>query len=140
MADEKKGDFMEKTIKFNVVFGVTAGYEGLQSPDQVNLGEVMAKAAAAWQEAAAAEFAKSGLYISAVAAPAAAVYHTDWGCPVGGEIAVSFEGTANPQFVNDIDMWKHAVIRVVTEVKTKLKQSTTTLEFSEVNDFYYITD
>ena len=44
--------------------------------------------------------------------------------------------TANPQFVNDISVWKNTVIELVTTMKTRLQQSTVTIEFCETDVIY----
>ena len=126
-----------KSLKFNLVVGIEAGY----GHDMAGVTEVEAvnKVAALWQQLAAEEFNNSGIYVSAVVKPAAAVYHTDWGCPVGGEAVVEIAGAANPQFVQDLDAWKEAVIRLAQKLKIELKQTTLSIEFSEI-DFVYLAD
>ena len=126
-----------KSRKFLIVAGVEAGYghdvAGVASDEAVN------KVAALWQQLAAEEFEESGIYIAAVVKPAAVVYHADWGCPVGGEAVVELAGAANPQFTKDLDEWQEAVIRLAKKLKVKLKQSTLSIEFSEI-DFVYLAD
>jgi len=83
---------MAKTIKFSVVVGVVAGYgHNNEVENAVNI------VAEAWQKAAADYFATTGIYPSGVVTPGKVVYHTDWGCPVGGEVVAVVSGSANPQ-------------------------------------------
>jgi len=127
---------MHKTIKFSAVIGVNAGY-GHNNEGEQDAVSIVGKV---WQDAAKEVFSADGVYISAVCEPSKTVYNTDWGCPVGGELTVAVYSTANPAFVQDIEAWKQAVIRVVKIVKTQLHQSTVAIEFCEVNDFIYLTD
>jgi len=128
---------MAKTVKFFATFGVVAGYHHENGVTPATAADMVAEA---WQEAAADHFAAAGIYISAVVEPSKTVYHTDWGCPVGGEVTATVSGTANPAFVQDMAAWKQAVLTVVKAVKAKLQQSTVAVEFVEVNDFVYLAD
>ena len=127
---------MAKTIKFSVVVGVVAGY-GHNNEVESDATEIVAKV---WQKAAAEYFAATNIYVSGVVTPGKVVYHTDWGCPVGGEVVAVVSGSANPQFTEDLEAWKQAVIAVAKAVKTELKQSTISVEFQEVEDFVYLND
>jgi len=128
---------MKKTTSFRIVAGVAPGYyhelAGVAEP------ELVAKVASLWQQLAAEEFKNSNIYITAVVSPAAVVYHQDWGCPVGGESVVKIEGSANPQFIENMDEYKNTVKRVALALKKELKQSTLSIEFWE-SEFVYLTD
>jgi hypothetical protein len=89
-----------------------------------------------WQEAAANTMATTGIYVSGVVQASACLYHTDWGCPVGGEPTFTVEGSRNPQFCPDESVWVEAVLAVVSAVKQHYQQSTVTVEFSEVKQVY----
>lgn len=128
---------MAKTISFRIVCGVAAGYHhnlsGVADKELVN------KVAKLWQEIAAEELNKNGSYVSAVAQPGSVIYHTDWGCPEGGESVVVISGSANPEFNKDLDAWKATVVKLAKELKKALSQSTLSVEFFE-SDFVYLTD
>jgi hypothetical protein len=126
---------MKKTVKFNCIVGINEGYGHFN--DRTQAREIVA---AVWQKAAAEIFEKNGVYISAVVVDSLTVYHTDWGCPSGGEATANVSGEANPSFVNDFEAWKQAVIEVVKLVKKELKQSTVAVSFQEVEEFVYLTD
>jgi len=123
------------TISFRMVVGVAEGYfhniSGVAAPELAN------KIAALWQQLAKAEFEEFGEYISAAVSPAAVVYNTDWGCPVGGESVIKIEGTCNPQFCNR-ELYKPAVMRLAEALKKELQQSTLSAEFWE-SELVYLT-
>ena len=125
------------TMKFSASIGIVAGYGGeeiLTSAEKIP-ADAMAKA---WQEVAAEVMKETGIYVSAIITPAKVLYHTDWGCPIGGEPVFELSGSLNPQFA-ERDAWMNAVEACVRKVKTKFGQSTVTVEFWEVQHLY-ITD
>lgn len=121
-----------KTIKFFATVGVVAGYQGINNISNLEALEIVSKV---WQEKAKEVFNKSQVYISAIISPSNAIYHTDWGCPVGGEIITSITGECNPEFVN-VEKYKENVLDVLNLVKDELKQSTVQITFQEVELFY----
>lgn len=121
-----------KTIKFFASLGVVPGY----GHDNVTDSSAVDIAGNAWQEAAAAVMAASGTYVGAVITPARTVYHTDWGCPVGGEKTVSITGECNPEYTK-IDDYRAAVIETLKQTAIALGQSTTQLCFLEA-EFEYL--
>ena len=126
-----------KTLSFRIVTGVAKGYYH----DLAGVAEngLVDQVASLWQEFAKEEFDKSNTYVSAVVQPGCVVYHQDWGCPVSGESVIILSGTANPQFVKDLDAWKESVLSLAKQLKKELKQSTLSVEFFET-DFIYLTD
>lgn len=132
-----KGHRMKQTISFRIVAGVAEGYfhnlNGISDNDLVN------KVAKLWQEIAKDTFNESGIYVSAIAQPGSVVYHRGWGCPAGGESVVVLSGTANPEFIEDLDEFREIVIKLAKELKKELKQSTLSVEFFE-SDFVHLTD
>lgn len=122
---------MEKTIKFFASLGVVAGYghDNVAIAPEQTAGE-------AWQKAAAAVMAASGTYVGAVITPARTVYHTDWGCPVGGEKTVGITGECNPEYT-ELAAYKAAVIETLKQTALALGQSTTQLCFLEA-EFEYL--
>lgn len=122
---------MKKTIKFFASLGVVAGY------GHDNTNEPAEKiAGSAWQTAAAAVMAASGTYVGAVITPSKTVYHTDWGCPVGGEDTVLITGECNPQYTKLAD-YKSAVVETLRQTALALSQSTTQICFLEA-EFEYL--
>ncbi len=123
-----------KTIKFSMEMGVVSGY-GHNNADAANI--TIDTIGQYWQEEAGKVFAACGTYISAVISGAnRTVYHTDWGCPIGGEVTFAISGSANPNFVTDMNAWKDAVLSVAKAMKSRLQQSTVTVEFVEVEIEY----
>lgn len=123
-----------KTIKFSATIGVVSGYGGPAileqaakiSPDAMGI---------AWQKAAAQVMEQSGVYVSATINSSKALYHTDWGCPEGGEPTYTISGSLNPKF-GEPTAWKQAVIDCIKTVKAGFKQLTVTIEFNEVDQVY----
>jgi len=134
----KKGEEMAQTLRFSATFGVVAGYG--HSNENLTPAAAQSIVAEAWQKAAAVVFADRGIYVSSVVVPSKTVYHTDWGCPVGGEVTAAVSGEANPEFTPDMAAWKEAVVAVAKLVKAELQQSTVSLTFSQVDDFVYLAD
>ncbi|APQ78561.1 MULTISPECIES: hypothetical protein [Clostridium] len=124
---------MEKTIKFEMVTGINEGYyHKNQNKNGVQIvGEV-------WQKIALEVFKERGIYISSVINGSKTVYNKEWGCPEGGEDTVTITSTANPEFVQNLEQWKEAVIQIAKKIKKELKQSTMTVEFKEISDFIYL--
>ena len=114
-----------KTLKFVATIGVNEGYSlaDQSSVNMIEFGEL-------YKEVAKSVFEEQGQYVSANATPVKTLYHADWGCPVGGENCVMFTGVCNPQF-SDLTAWRKAVISVCKELKSRLNQSTVTVEFVE---------
>jgi hypothetical protein len=121
-----------KTIIFFASLGVVAGYghknEAIASPEKI--------AGEAWQKAAEKIFTATGTYIGAVISPAVTVYHTEWGCPVGGEKTVNITGECNPAYTK-LETYKKAVVETLRETALSLEQSTTQLTFVEA-EFEYL--
>jgi len=125
-------ELIKKTVKFFASLGVVPGYGHENVTDET----AIKIAGNAWQEAAAAVFSEKNVYVGAVISPARTVYHTDWGCPVGGEVTVSITGECNPEYTK-IDDYKSAVVETLRQAALKLGQSTTQLTFQEV-EFVYL--
>ncbi len=122
-----------KSVKFFASLGVVSGYghKNVTATSAVNI------AGKAWQKAAAEVATKNGgTYVGAVITPARVIYHIDWGCPVGGEIAVAITGECNPEYTK-LAAYKAAVLTTLKRAALALGQKTTQLTFQEV-EFEYL--
>ena len=131
---------MEKTtIKFFASLGVISGYghdnNVVESPEET-AGKAWQEAAAKVQQATKSPSNENGTYVGAVITPARTAYHTDWGCPVGGELTVLITGECNPEYT-EIVAYKTAVVEVLRQTALALGQSTTQLSFVEA-EFEYL--
>lgn len=126
----RKG-FLMKTEKFEIILGVVPGYfHDNKSEDDNAFGEKL-------QEVQASIFKDTGLYVSVVWRPAMVSYHTDWGCPVGGEKVYQITGTRNPEFVQDAVVY-HKVVELFTKrLMKEFSQTTVTLEWQNVDLTYF---
>lgn len=122
---------MNNSIMFKIVTGVNKGYKH-NNCDSCNLDMV----GKLWQKIAKEEFDNSGIYISAIINESKAIYNEEWGCPKGGEDTVTISGTANKEFIDDLDNWKDQVIIIAKRIKVELGQTTLTCEFIN-SEFYY---
>ena len=122
-----------KTIKFEITTGINEGYfhENENRNGEQIVGEL-------WQKIALNIYNSTEIYISSNISPSKTVYNTEWGCPKGGEDTVNINGTANPEFVKDLEQWKSVVLEIAKKLKTELKQSTMTVEFKNIDDFIYL--
>lgn len=120
-----------KTEKFEIILGVVPGYfHGNETKGDEAFGKKL-------QAIQASVYKDTGLYVSVVWRPAMVSYHTDWGCPVGGEKVYQITGTRNPEFYQDANVY-----RKVTELFAKVlvdvfHQTTVTLEWQEVDLTYF---
>lgn len=118
------------TCKFFVSVGISEGY--FHKNKEFNILEINKL----WQDEAEIIYKSDGIYISAIANYSYAVYSKNWGCPESGEKTVSFSGSANPEFINDINKWKETVLKICRKMKEELRQSTITVEFVNCEIFY----
>lgn len=127
------------TVKFRATIGVVAGY-GHENTG-INESTVMET----WIQKAEEQMTKTGIFVSAVATPAKALYSHNWGCPQGGEAVFVFEGSLNTSFKPaEIEIgeyaaaWQKAVLNIVEMVSGEFQQSTSTLEFMDETLLYLI--
>lgn len=123
-----------KTNEFSATIGTVAGYQGKDCLSQFkkqenNLEDI-------WQQKALEIYNQLGVYVSAVIVESKSVYNSEWGCPIGGEPTFTIEGSRNPEFCQNEEQWKDAVVEVVKLVKNHFNQSTVTLNFREVDQYY----
>ncbi len=122
---------MKKNLNFLATLGVNQGYG--HANEVKTAVEVVATE---WQKAAAKVFSESGVYVGAVVKDSKAVYHTDWGCPIGGEATAEISGSCNPQYTA-VEAYKEAVVKTLEICAIALGQSTTQVVFTE-GDFVYL--
>ena len=120
----------KKTISFTATLGVNQGYA--HANELETAVEAVAKE---WQKAAALVLSESGVYVGAVIKDSKTVYHTDWGCPVGGEVTAEISGVCNPEYTA-VAAYKEAVVKCLGECAVVLGQSTTQVVFNEGNFVY----
>lgn len=123
-----------ETESWRLTIGTLPGY-GAQA--QPGLSE--AAFAGIYDACAEAVYAETGVYISANAAPARALYRREWGCPEGGEPVYLLSGVRNPQF-HEAGAYEDALERLIARLKEKLGQSTIYLERWPVRFDYYQND
>lgn len=119
------------TSKFSFTLGTCAGY--FHNNASVANVEVVSEK---YIEAAEKVMAKTEIFISAVITPSRCLYSHSWGCPQGGEETYTFEGVRNPQFCKNDSAWREAVEQVASALRSEFKQSTVTVEFSEIDMKY----
>ena len=124
---------MKKTVSFRMVLGVNEGY-GSHTSNAIDAEAV----AEAYKEASAELFSATGVYISASMVESKTLYHTDWGCPVGGEATATFFGSCNPEFT-DVAQYREIVTALAKILKKQFTQSTVTVEFFE-SEMVYLAD
>jgi hypothetical protein len=122
---------MKKTISFTATLGVNSGY-GHANETQ----SAMQVVGAEWQKAAAEVSSESGVYVGAVIKDSRTVYHTDWGCPVGGEVTAEISGVCNPEYTA-VEAYKEVVVKVLEKCAIALGQSTTQVVFTD-GEFVYL--
>lgn len=120
-----------KTLNFYATLGINQGYGHVnENNSTVQIVGVE------WQKAAAEIFSENGIYVGAVIKDSKTIYHTDWGCPKGGEATAEIFGTCNPNFTA-VEEYKEAVIKCLRKCAIVLGQSTTQVVFME-GDFVYL--
>ena len=119
------------TLNFFATLGVNQGYA--HANELETAVEAVAKE---WQKAAAVVFSKSGVYVGAVVKDSKTVYHTEWGCPVGGEVTAEISGVCNPEYTA-VEAYRQAVVATLEKCAVALGQSTTQVVFTE-GDFVYL--
>ena len=119
-----------KTNKFEFTIGVTEGYFHNNENSNMNFVELVDKCSREAEDL-------TGIYVSFNIVPAITLYKSEWGCPKGGEKTYILSAIRNPKFNIDKTNWKVSCLSVVTNLKNKLKQSSVTSEFSEVEMVYF---
>ena len=92
-----------------------------------------------WKKYAKEFFDNNDIYVSAIAIPGKALYHNDWGCPIGGERVISFNCTANPEFIKDYNKYEEGVLYITKKLKKEFQQHTITIT-KIPSSVFYLTD
>ncbi len=119
------------TFRWTMTVGTAAGYS---TEERERMPEK--ELAALFQRIAAEVMEEGGAYISAVLMPSRVIYHTDWGCPAGGEPTYTFSGSCNPAFAEP-EAYRKALDEVARRLKEALLQATVLLELSPAELVYY---
>lgn len=129
---------MNNTVKYEVVIGVPDD-KFVNGKYENQIEKMINK----WQEFAKEFFdqtgtgtCETGTYVSAIANSGKAIYHTDWGCPDHGERVVTFNCTANPTFIKDLDKYEEGVLYITKKLKKEFQQHTITITCIPVGVFY----
>lgn len=144
------------TIKFQASLGIIPGYdhnnESANFRKDVSMAHSMGNydynpnvpartpteiVGLVWQEEAKKQFDITGIYAGANIWEGKTVYHTEWGCPNGGEVTVQISGEANPRFIENMDLFKNVVLTVLENCAQILGQTTTQITFT-TGEFHYI--
>ena len=125
---------VEKTVKFEVVIGVPEDkFVNGKWQDQ---SKVMIDK---WQEYAKEYYDATDIYVSAIAIEGRAIYHKAWGCPDGGERTLTFNCTANREFITDLELYIRGIDYITAKMKKEFNQHTITM--TELNaHIHYFTD
>lgn len=124
---------LKRSVKYEVVIGVPRDEEA------ASMMSTGIKMYTAWQRYADEFFEKTGVYVSTIAHDGAALYKTEWGCPVCGEVIITFNSTANPEFIKDLDMYEKGVLYITKKLKKEFKQHTITITKLPA-EVFYLTD
>lgn len=92
-----------------------------------------------WIQFATEYFERTDVFVSAISNKGAALYHHSWGCPEYGERVVTFNCTANKEFIKDMDLYEKGIIYITNKFKEALKQHTITITRLK-SDVLYMTD
>lgn len=123
-----------KTTKFTATLGFNEWY----NHENAWIQDLEKSVWKIWQVKAKEVFEKTQIYISAIVQDANAIYHTERWCPEWGEKIARIEWVRNPEFMQDAEKYKQAVIDVLTMCQEELKQTTAQVDFSEDAEFFYV--
>lgn len=119
-----------KTIEINANIGVCPGYG---HDNQGGAPELFTKTL---QDICKEVFDETGTYCSFVVTSAKTIYHTEWGCPVGGEKTFNVSTLCNPIYMPYLEKFRMIAHIILKRLKVELKQSTISVVEKEV-DFEY---
>ena len=122
-----------KTTKFTATLWVCEWYGHDNNTWSKTVKEIVGKVR---QDMAEKVFWDTGIYVSAGVTDSNMVYSKNRWCPDWWEKVAEISWTRNPEFCKDTEKWKQAVISVLTLAKDELKQTTSQVEFSDVDMVY----
>ena len=123
-----------QSIKYEVVIGIPED-EFVHGRLESNIDKIYES----WKKYAKEFFDNNDIYVSAIAIPGKALYHSHWGCPKGGERVISFNCTANPEFIKDYDKYEEGVLYITKKLKKEFQQHTITIT-KIPSSVFYLTD
>lgn len=80
-----------------------------------------------WMQYAKEYFDETGVYVSAIANEGLALYNEEWGCPKYGEFVITFNCTANREFIKELYPYEKGVIYITKKLKKYFDQHTVTI-------------
>ena len=123
-----------KTDKFEVVLEINEDYFRSDEID-VNIRYIWIKYIyMVWNRNANEIEKKHGIYIPVLINESRVIYKD---CPIGGKVVYKISGERNPKFTKDSGKYRGAVEDLLELVAKKLKQTTFTISWSEVELGYY---
>ena len=125
--------YTKKTVRFSATIGVVEGYEF----NNVHIDSAKDIVSLVWQKYADIVFDEIVVYVSTIIVESRAIYQEERGCPKGGEKTATVFGEANPLIVEDMELWKKAVIEIIKLIKDELKQESIFLIFTDVDESIY---
>lgn len=128
-----------KTITICANIGVYEGYGHNNAGNAADFGALLQKICGETMEV-------TGIYPSFVVSPTKTIYHTDWGCPVGGEDTFDISATFNPLFApagktqeEAFELFRTAAMYAIRKLKKELRQTTVSVLETEI-EFKYLSD
>lgn len=118
-----------KTVKAKINMGIAEGYGANIERNTLQFNKIV-------QDTCIIIFKETGIFVSLETYETTTIYHTEWGCPAGGENTYSLEAIANPEFVSDLEAWKNTVERIASILKSFFNQSTVTVQFQDAEITY----
>lgn len=131
-----------KTVKYEVVIGVPDDTEfPIFSPEFSVITGTMMKCQldemkSAWQNYAEEFYEEHDVYVSSIAITGKALYHDYWGCPKHGERVLTFNCTANPEYIKDMDLYEEGILYITKKLKKQFEQNTITITKLPAEVFY----
>ena len=127
----------QNAVAWSAVIGLVPGYNHTSDPEVIaNRRDLLIKQ---WQKAMDDTLGLTGYVVSATLTDTKVLYPSEHGGPEGGEAAVTFSGSSNPNFVKprDFDDFIEAVKSTVLRVQRGMKQETVRIEFTYIDNSVY---
>jgi len=125
--EERPG--LDPVVSFRIDFGTVSGYgvENAPTTSMSVIGEDIKRLADYGSD--------SPVKITGILSETRSIYSTDWGCPVGGEKTFAFSGTQNPEFCEDAQAYKEAVLTLAGKIQREYAQSRVYVSFTKAESF-----